>query len=165
MDTIKNTILTIERWICAMLLFLMLAIVFLATLGRYSGWFNMSWGDEAARYAMVWVVFMGAGVSAYQGDLFNVDIIVDKLPFKMRKVCVYIRVLLVAAFCIFAIFYGYLVVKRQIMMNQNSPSLKLPMWFMYSSVPLGCLLMMIHYLALGIRQMRRIKSMEKEAST
>lgn len=164
MDRIKNAIFTLERWICALLLFLMLAIVFLATLGRYSGLFNMSWGDEAARYAMVWVVFMGAGVSAYQGDLFNVDIIVDKLPFKMQKACVYIRVLLMVAFCLFAIGYGYLVVKRQIMMNQNSPSLKIPMWFMYSSVPLGSFLMMVHYIAFGMRQMRKIRTLEQEAA-
>ena len=44
--------LKLEKGIGGALLLLMLVVVFFATVGRYTGLYNMSWSDEAARYRL-----------------------------------------------------------------------------------------------------------------
>ena len=58
--------LKLEKGIGGALLLLMLVVVFFATVGRYTGLYNMSWSDEAARYLMIWFVFLLAGLSAFR---------------------------------------------------------------------------------------------------
>ena len=60
--------LKLEKGIGGALLLLMLVVVFFATVGRYTGLYNMSWSDEAARYLMIWFVFLLAGLSAFRGE-------------------------------------------------------------------------------------------------
>ena len=147
--------LKLEKGIGGALLLLMLVVVFFATVGRYTGLYNMSWSDEAARYLMIWFVFLLAGLSAFRGEMFSIDLVTEHLSVTGQKVFVVIRLVLMTAFCIFAVVYGADLVLHQAQIHQTSPSLKLPMWFMYSSVPLGCLILELHYIALTWLELRK----------
>ena len=52
---------------------------------------------------------------------------------------------LVAAFSIFASYYGVTILQKQMASGQVTPSLQWPMWIMYLSIPLGLLLMALCY--------------------
>ena len=162
MNRFSRWIFQIEKWIGGFLLLLMLCLVFFATNGRYTKLYNMAWSDEASRYCMIWSVFLLAGLSAYRGQMFSIDIVSEKLPLKGQKIFAIIRLVLVAAFCVFAIIYGWDLMTRQMQMGQTSPSLKLPMWFMYSCVPIGCVLLLLHYIALFLGQMSEIHQKMEE---
>ena len=54
---------TLEEYILAVLLPIMVIIVFLGTLEVF-GSFSMAWYEEAARYIMIWMVFIGIGAGA-----------------------------------------------------------------------------------------------------
>ena len=147
--------LKLEKGIGGALLLLMLVVVFFATVGRYTGLYNMSWSDEAARYLMIWFVFLLAGLSAFRGEMFSIDLVTEHLSVTGQKVFAVIRLVLMTAFCIFAVVYGADLVLHQAQIHQTSPSLKQPMWFMYSSVPLGCLILELHYIALTWLELRK----------
>ena len=147
--------LKLEKGIGGALLLLMLVVVFFATVGRYTGLYNMSWSDEAARYLMIWFVFLLAGLSAFRGEMFSIDLVTEHLSVTGQKVFAVIRLVLMTAFCIFAVVYGADLVLHQAQIHQTSPSLKLPMWFMYSSVLLGCLILELHYIALTWLEIRK----------
>ena len=150
-----EALLKLEKGIGGALLLLMLVVVFFATVGRYTGLYNMSWSDEAARYLMIWFVFLLAGLSAFRGEMFSIDLVTEHLSVTGQKVFAVIRLVLMTAFCIFAVVYGADLVLHQAQIHQTSPSLKLPMWFMYSSVPLGCLILELHYIALTWLELRK----------
>lgn len=165
MKTFSDWVFKIEKGLGGFLLLLMLCLVFFATLGRYTGLYNMAWSDEASRYCMIWSVFIVAGLSAQRGQMFSIDIVSEKLPLKGQKVFAAIRLILVIAFCAFCLVYGARMMIHQMNIGQTSPSQKLPMWFMYSCVPLGCFLLMAHYIALFYTQVRDInEKIRKEAS-
>ena len=161
MNRLNKWIFQIEKWIGGGLLLLMLCLVFFATIGRYTKLDNMAWSDEASRYCLIWSVFLLAGLSAYRGQMFSIDIVSEKLSLRGQRIFAIIRLSLVVLFCIFAVIYGWDLMMRQMQMGQTSPSLKLPMWFMYSCVPIGCILLLLHYIALFWKQMSEIhKKME-----
>ena len=78
--------LKLEKGIGGALLLLMLVVVFFATVGRYTGLYNMSWSDEAARYLMIWFVFLLAGLSAFRGEMFSIDLVTEHLSVTGQKV-------------------------------------------------------------------------------
>ena len=138
--------LKLEKGIGGALLLLMLVVVFFATVGRYTGLYNMSWSDEAARYLMIWFVFLLAGLSAFRGEMFSIDLVTEHLSVTGQKVFAVIRLVLMTAFCIFAVVYGADLVLHQAQIHQT---------FMYSSVPLGCLILELHYIALTWLEIRK----------
>ena len=148
MDLLKKiffAILKIERAIGAVLLFVILAVVFVATVGRYSTLFKITFSEELARFCMIWLVFIGAAVCGYEGNLFNVDLIMPKLKRTGKIIFLIIRLILTLIFCIFAAKYGLDMIGKQLVLNQKSAMMGIPYAFMYSSVPVGCLLIALHY--------------------
>ena len=162
MKAFANWVYKIEKGVGGALLLLMLGLVFFATVGRYSGWYNMAWSDEASRYCMIWSVFVVAGLSAQRGQMFSIDIVSEKLPLKGQRIFAIVRLVLVLAFCAFCLVYGTKMMIHQTNIGQTSPSLKMPMWIMYSCVPFGCLLLAAHYIALFYTQIDAINKKIRE---
>lgn len=162
MKAFANWVYKIEKGVGGALLLLMLGLVFFATVGRYSGWYNMAWSDEASRYCMIWSVFVVAGLSAQRGQMFSIDIVSEKLPLKGQRIFAIVRLVLVLAFCAFCLVYGTKMMIHQTNIGQTSPSLKMPMWIMYSCVPFGCLLLAAHYIALFYTQIDDISKKIRE---
>lgn len=156
MKAFSEWVFRIEKGLGGLLLLMMLGFVFFATIGRYTGWYNMAWSDEASRYCMIWSVFLLAGLSSFRGQMFSIDIVSEKLPLKGQKIFAIIRWILMTVFCIFAVIYGWKMLVHQVKIGQTSPSLKFPMWFMYSCVPAGCALLLAHYTALVWTQINEI---------
>ena len=61
--------------LCVVIMCLMVVVVFLATLGRYTGLFSIAWSDEFARYAMIAIVYFGLMLASRTGGHFVVEII------------------------------------------------------------------------------------------
>lgn len=152
MKKVLKTIVTVEKLLCGFFLTLMLLVVTLAVIGRYTQIFNMGWSDELARYCMIWVIYLGLGINAYEGALPSVDLITSHLSHFMRKVFLIIRTILVVVFCVLVMYYGMKLVMHQVMLRQMSVSLHVPMWLMYSSVPLGGILLVTHYILACVKQ-------------
>lgn len=151
---IFSILVSIERAIGAILLFVILAVVFIATVGRYTTLFRVLFSEELARFCMIWLVFIGAAVCGLEGNLFNVDLITPRLN-KNGKICFYvIRLLLTLAFCIFATKFGIEMIQRQLILNQKSAMMGVPYAFMYSSVPVGCILIAVHYVLRTVLDIR-----------
>ena len=145
MRRLFKILILIEETIASILLPIMVTIIFIATFARYSGLFTMPWGEEFARYLFVWIVYLGTVAAASRGDHFAVDVVVEDLPRKIRVGAYVLQVLLLGFFCAFVVRYGTFLVQQQVMLGQRSPTLKIPMWFMYSAIPLSCLLMLLQY--------------------
>lgn len=132
-----------EEHVLTVLMPVMVLIVFVGTVGRYSGWFSLAWYEEAARYVMIWLVFIGIGAAAKKNVHFAVEVIFMVTPKAFHKLIKGVIVLLVAFFCgtVCLLSLGYL--QRLYSMRQVSPSLGIPIWTMYSAIPVGCLFMML----------------------
>jgi TRAP-type C4-dicarboxylate transport system, small permease component len=60
-----------EEYALLLLFPLMVAVVFTATLARYLNLFPMFWGEEVARYIMVFMAYIGAGLGMKKGPMWG----------------------------------------------------------------------------------------------
>lgn len=154
MEKFKKFMDDFEGNIIGWLLPLMCAVVFIATFGRYTKLFMLSWGDELARYLMIWIVFIGIGAAARTGEHFAVTAFVNKMPRPVQKALIVVQSVIVAAFCAFVTYWMVFIMNKQVAMGQKSPSLHWPMWLMYASVAIGCVLMMVRYCIHGFHLLK-----------
>lgn len=105
------------------------------------------WQEEAQAFCQVWMIFLGASVAFRQGSIVAIEMLVDSLPEKGRKIVGYV----VDIFVIFTL--TFLLVKSQEYLTQvfgrtgrSTPILGIPYMTIYGIAPFGCALMILSYL-------------------
>lgn len=95
------------------------------------------WAEELARYLLVWCTMIGTSLAVRESR----HIVVDLAPivFGPRSVGVF-RMISMAGIIVFSvviIYYSLPFVQRVQQMGQLSPSLAIPMWWVYLALPVG----------------------------
>lgn len=130
-----------EEYALLLLFPLMVAVVFTATLARYLNLFPMFWGEEVARYIMVFMAYIGAGLGMKRGAHVGVSFFTDRFSsVKSRLILEGFRLGVIVLFCGMIMYYYRGIIVHQIFMGQTTPALYIPMWIPYSAVPLGMFL-------------------------
>ena len=124
----------------------MIIVVLGGTLSRYLLNYSFPWGEELARYVMVALVYLSAGVVLKRGGHISVLYFRDKLPRRLRQWATMACHTLVLAFSLLIVWQGYRLVGM--LMSQISPAMQIPMGIAYASVPVGSLLLSIQSLGL-----------------
>lgn len=133
----------VEEIVLVGLLIIMTVVIFIATVARFTNLFVISWAEELARYCMIWLVFIGIGVAAKDGEHFRVDALTLFLPKKILDLLSVLNAVLVFGFCGVASYYGIKIIQNQMASGQITPSLNWPMWIIYLAIPVGLFIMAI----------------------
>lgn len=119
-------------------------IAFAAVFFRFVLSDPLTWSEEAARYMMVWVTFLGAGYAMGKGRHIGVTLFVDKLPEGVRRRVTF------AAEIIIMVFLAAVTVQGVNLMislrSQTSPAMDFPMILPYMAIPVGSVYMFLHLL-------------------
>ncbi len=160
----KKILNHLEEYIMAVLLPLMCLIIFLNTVGRYTQTFSMPWAEEAARYCMIWLVFLGIAAAAGKNSHFAVEVFFLITPKSFHKYIRVVIMLIVVAFCLKISHISIEFIQRLQAMGQISPSLAIPMWMMYSAIPVGCFLMAVRTIQSFVRNFKATWDPQAEAA-
>ena len=128
------------RFIAATIVVVCFAYMTLAVLaqvfGRYLFNYSISWTEETAKFAQIWVVFLGAGIAMRRGWHVAVDVLPAMLPLGYARAVSVV----VAAGCIGflgLVVFGSLPLIELGFMFEVSPVLQVPMWIIYLCIPIG----------------------------
>ncbi|WP_027178822.1 TRAP transporter small permease [Maridesulfovibrio bastinii] len=107
---------------------------------------TFAWIDEATRILMVWAVFLALGLALERGRHVAVTTIFEKLTPRIRYT---VGALINLVGLIFSIYFTYLafeLVKFVSRTGQLSPTLGIPMYWLYVAPAVGFILLAIRYL-------------------
>lgn len=132
-----------EMYICIICLFAMTVITFMQVIGRYVFNYSFSWSEEISRFLLAWITFAGASYAFRYGAHIGVTYFIDKLSAdKRKKVYVLIQIITIGFFAVLGIL-GLMHTVSQVRLNQIAPATKISIGVPYSSIPIGCLLVVI----------------------
>jgi len=101
----------------------------------------LQWSEEVCRYLLVWATFLGASCVYKEGSHITITFLQEKFsPEKQKYIRVLVHIICIVAF-IAVVYFG---VKFSLKQKQLAPSLRIPMKYMYFSVPIGFGLMALH---------------------
>ncbi len=150
---------TITRTLEIMLIVLMSAIVIDVTWQIFTRFIlrdPSSFTEELAGFLLVWIGLLGASYALHTRAHLGIDILVaklDGLKKQFAEVLVYSVVLLFALFIL--LIGGLKLVKLTYVLNQISPAIGIPMWYIYLALPLTGMLMMFYSLVFIVDALKK----------
>ena len=145
---------------CSLLMFSMLAIITAQVLSRYIFSSPLTWSEELGRYIFVWMSFLGMAVAIRQGSHVALDILVKKLTGVNQKILMLINNGLILFFGACLSISGFKFV--ELGMKQTSPTLQIPMQYVYAVIPISGVLLLYFVLSETVKVFRKPESNRKE---
>jgi len=145
---IDSSIVTVTSWVVASLTALMCCVVLLGVFTRYFLNDALPWTEEAARFALLWMAWLGGGLAVRKGAHIAAEFVIDLLPAKPRIAIVLIGQVAVVFFLGICVYYGFVLFQR--VSFQSTVALGVTMQLPYAAVPVGAALMIYHVLIVMI---------------
>jgi len=130
----------------------MIIAVFGQVVMRYLFGTSVFWAEEFARYAMVWIAFLGASMGVREGAHTQIDFFINRLPSGMKKGVLIFNKMLCIVFL--ACISYYVVAAFSYTMGTLSPAMRIPMGLMHLILPVSGVLMTV-YLLIDIYRLLR----------
>ena len=139
----KRVALWLDHYYEPLLLIIILSstsiIVFAQVVARYVFDDAFYWSEEIARYLFIWLIYVALSYGVKVDKHIRMDSLVtlNILPETGKKIVTLIADFIFLVFSIFIAYYGTQVLLVTIRRGQTMPSTELPMWLVYTAVPLG----------------------------
>lgn len=104
------------------------------------------WTEEMARYLLVWLIFLGAGIGCRRMQLISLGFVVAWMPRMLGIVVRYLALILCIGMFILMVRYGYQFV-AVLGTSELSPVMQIPKTWVYWAMPVGAVLMILNTLA------------------
>ncbi|QJD86515.1 TRAP transporter small permease [Cohnella herbarum] len=132
-------------YVVGLMLGVMSIIIVVQVFCRFVIDYPLTWSEEAARYLMVYTVFLGASLALRNHRMIAIEIISESVKPKVRKVLRIIVALISIVFFLILLVKG--VDMLEIVSRQTSASLGFSMDIPYMAIPIGAALMLINSIA------------------
>ena len=141
---IKRILDGVERVFCytmAILMFIMVCVVFYQVVLRYA--FNSPniWAEEMARYCMIYICLFASAVAVRRYKHIRIDFFVRLFPQKAQKFFDLFSYILMIGFLVSLFLYGVRISSQTL--NQITGGLKIPIAYIYLSIPIGTFFMIV----------------------
>jgi len=129
------------RVVAGILLAASVALNFANVIGRY--FFNTSiyWAEEMMLFLMVGCVFFGNGVVAWSGRQIRMDVVVGKLPQKVRRLLDVLSELVLIVTALTIVMWAWPVVHDLYEFDQRSQAGNFPLYIPQGLIPVGLSIM------------------------
>ena len=115
----------------------MIISIFLQIIFRYLVEDALTWTEELARYAMIFVVYLGVGIGTKTDSHMGVTVVVDLFFGRARKIVAAITYIITIIIYIALFILTCKMVQRAIEAPQYSPAMRIPIFLMYAALPIG----------------------------
>jgi C4-dicarboxylate transporter DctQ subunit len=153
----------LNRWvrrICVVFSGALFILVIAQILFRYVFKISAPWTEEAARYLMIWMALLAAGLAFRKGDHFNIDFVTSRLPAKIRRKIALFTGFLTLVFILCIISWG--IPFAILGFFTISPGLEITMFLPYLAIPVAGGVMMLNLIGYlgGLRGVKGEKGPE-----
>ena len=124
---------------------LMVINVIWQVITRYFSENPSSFTDELSRYLMIWLGIIGAAYVTGKNEHVSIDFFIKKISVQNRKILTLFITLSIICFAIIALVIGGgRLVYITLILQQYSPSLKIPLALVYSILPISGILIIFY---------------------
>lgn len=131
---------SLEAFVLVLALAFSTLLIFVQVIFRYVLNDSITWSEELARYIFIWMIWLGTSISMKQKEHIRMDMLMNAVHGKGKLVLDLVSGIIMLAFCIFLVKYGWDLVASMMSRGNKSVALRLPMWIVYSSLPFSQLI-------------------------
>jgi TRAP-type C4-dicarboxylate transport system permease small subunit len=144
LSRLNSLLFKIIKEIMIIIGFFLIALTFIGVILRYVFGTSIIWAYEVSMMLLVWVSFLGAAIAVQTKSHVNFDLFVSKIPERTRKWIILLKDLIILAFLVIGIYYGYRVFGQT--MRQSMQTINLPVGLLYLALPVAFIPMILFYI-------------------
>jgi len=162
LHALNDLVLGLCRWVVGAALLVMVAVILTQVLFRYVFNNALPWPDEAARFLMLWMTGLAAPIAYRRGGFVAIDMLEDALPAKAAEILSLFLLVIGLTVLAVGIQLGFDHVKSGWLFNSSSlrlplqlvggESVRLKLAWMYMSILVGLILLIVVNIELILRQ-------------
>ncbi|HAM80900.1 TRAP transporter small permease [Ornithinibacillus bavariensis] len=152
MQKVDHLIMKVLYYVLGLLMLAMVLAITAQVISRYIFGSPFTWTEELGRYTFIWMSILGMAVGVKTLGHIALDILLKSVRGNVKKVLQYIINILVAGFGVLFTFSG--IKMMEIGSGQNSPSLSLPMEFVYIIIPISGVLIVYFVISNMIQDLK-----------
>ena len=139
---IEKRLTQLTQFAVALLVLGLVVAIWISVFTRYVMNDPVAWGEQVAKYLMIWAAFLGASLGIRDGSHIAVNVLVDLLPRTMQRIFTTIVLVLTTAFLGACAYYG---TRFAIKVSSHTDPLvgEMSMAWPYAAIPVGCVLMLV----------------------
>lgn len=104
----------------------------------------ITWLEELARYLQVWFIGVGISLALKKGQLAGTELVLKKLEGKGKKTLIYIDKIIMLVIDLTVLIGAFPVLRLLATTGQKSPTLRIPVLYIYLGIYLGFILSAIY---------------------
>jgi TRAP-type C4-dicarboxylate transport system permease small subunit len=144
---VVDAIMRVVRAVIAVLLVVSVLLNFANVIGRKFLSAPIIGAEEVMNFLMVSVVFLGAGVVAYEGTHINMEIVIDRFPPRVRDAFRALAQLAAIGIAATLVTLGIPIVHHLMQFDERSQAANVPLYIPQAMVPIGLTLLGLGALA------------------
>lgn len=137
---ICNAIYQATKWLAIALLACLVSVILLQVIFRY--FFNnaLPWPEEVGRYSFAWVTLLGVSLCMAEDGHLRLDILMQFISKKTGRRLMRFADIISLGFFLFFGWISIASVQTYYVQGTLATSMPLPLWIVWLSIPVGCLL-------------------------
>lgn len=146
MKLINKIITIIEEYVLAYSVIFMALLLIANIIMRKLFNHSMTFSEEVGQSLLIIVSFFGLAYTAKKGRHITMSILFDAVNNKKKKIMMFLISLVSSIIMFYLAYLAFDYVLSTINLGRVTPALRIPIWMIYTFVPLGMLLTAIEYL-------------------
>ena len=145
-----------ERYLMLVFYCFIVFVIVTEVVRRFVLDFSSLWGEEAARYAFIYLGWIGASYAVKQRAHIRFDFLTRVLPPRAAGCVFLFSELATLVFACFALYWSLETLGTMLRFDALSPALRLPQAWFDAAVPLGFSMMVVRVIQSALRDLRNI---------
>lgn len=134
-----------EEWTLFISVMVALLALFFNVILRYGFNYSLAWSEELIREVIIYTTFIGCSAAIKNRSMIRIDALVQLVP-KVKFPLAMFSNLMVLLFTVLMIYYGIQMAHMQVVTNQKSVIMQIPIVYLYAILPLMGVMMFIRTL-------------------
>ena len=130
-----NSLRRVVNLLAIILLCVMTCLIIFQILGRYVFNYSISWSEEAAIFAQVWLVMLGAGIAMRNRNHVGVDVLIVMCPVAIQRIAKTASFLLGAWLIVVVVIGSFSLISIGLIVK--SAAMQIPLAIPYTALPVG----------------------------
>jgi TRAP-type C4-dicarboxylate transport system permease small subunit len=149
-ENLSRSLDTVTKWVCVILVLFMTVEVLTAVFFRYVLNAPLKWGEELARFIMVWAGLMGISIALKDGEHIGLEMLTGKLNGRPLYLVKLIINLMIFIFLLVLFIWGVLICRQA--WGTFMPGLQISWTWSHLAVPVTAAIQLVHVFAWLIEQ-------------
>ena len=146
-----------ERWLLLIFYTMIVATIAIEVLRRFGLAYSSIWGEEIARYAFIYLVWIGAAAAVHDRAHIRIDVLLHYLPPRGKAVIYMFGDLVMLAVALLALYFSIETVLVSLKFGSVTHGLRIEQAWFLAAVPIGFALITLRLIGSIIRDFRNLR--------